>query len=140
RQLLYWVWIVRHHCRNVCYRCALARPVRLSTESPTLEICPAGVRRGPRKCSLLHHAKPDLGILEVVSAHSSGCRLRLLARKPRSIHAGIESSAQGSGLLKLTIVVNAVSSKSGGAATYLQNLIVSLANSRHRYVVFVPET
>jgi glycosyltransferase involved in cell wall biosynthesis len=33
-----------------------------------------------------------------------------------------------------------VSSKSGGAATYLQNLIVALANSRHRYVVFVPET
>src|SRR5439155_18263035 len=88
---------------------------------------------------LLHHAKSDLGILEVVSHPGSGCRLCLLAREPRSIHAGIESIAQGSGLLKLTIVVNAVSSKSGGAATYLQNLIVALANSQHRYVVFVPE-
>ena len=38
----------------------------------------------------------------------------------------------------LTVAVNAVSAKSGGAATYLRNLARELATSRHHYVFYAP--
>ncbi len=54
-------------------------------------------------------------------------------------HAGaMADTVAGLSRRRLKIVVNAVSAKSGGAVTYLHNLLRELANTQHEYVFYVP--
>src|SRR5437870_4559065 len=108
----------RCHYRYGHLRCSLALCICLPSEGTRPEIYATGLCRSRRQYSFLRHAKRHQRFLEMVSFNDSRRHICLLDITKTNVNAKLGATHYSRGPLKLKIVINAVSAKSGGAATY----------------------